>query len=70
MTRTFPSEECRYQPNGDMCLVCQKALANCSQFPFREFQVIDKYKDGQQPVLIVRCRQYEREASNGLGTGS
>lgn len=48
----------RHQPKGSMCCSCSLNKSDCSELTFNKMPVIDKYKDGDDIVRIVKCTEY------------
>lgn len=52
----------RHQPKGHMCLNCANYdLKKCQALPFSTMPVIDRYHDGAELVMVVKCIEYRKE---------
>lgn len=55
MTTAPTSEYERYQPQGSMCMACEKAKENCSALDFKSMPLM--YSTGS--IAIVKCARFK-----------
>jgi len=50
----------KYQPKGGMCKTCIKRAELCNYLPFNTMPVIEKYREYEVTISVVRCTEFER----------
>ena len=54
-----------HHPKGSMCMYCGNYDRDkCANLPFDTMPVIDRYHNGQQLILVVKCVEYKRESAS------
>ena len=50
-----------HQPKGSMCMHCANYDRDkCKRLPFNNMPAIDRYHDGKELVMVVKCSEYKR----------
>lgn len=47
-----------YIPKGEMCIVCERVLENCSALPFKDY--IKAGKPDDEGYIEVICREFRK----------